>query len=194
MTEPRYEGVALRMGGREWIVPALNLRQLKRLAPRFALLAGAHPRSGGKGVGAGMTEEQIEALIEISHAALSRNYPTLTQEQVSELVDLGNAAPLMRAIVGASGLAPASTHDGTAPYAGERGLVPAFVETEDTPGGTPSASGGAAGEAQAPDRGPGQAPGSEPNGTVPYSANPGQAGGNPSLAQGCRSTASTGTA
>ncbi len=161
MEEPRYEGVELRMGGREWIVPALNLRQLKRLAPRFALLAPAdspgpapaHTRSSGAGVGAGMTEEQIEALVEIAHAALSRNYPELTREQVSELVDLGNAALLMRAIVGASGLVPAQAGTSPAPLPAKAGSQSgARVRGEGTaaaPGGA-SSSGGAVGEARAP--------------------------------------------
>jgi hypothetical protein len=93
--EPPYDGVAVRLGARDWIVPPLNLRQLRRLAPKFALLGS---------VGAGMGDEQIEALIEIAHASLARNYPDLTPDQVAELIDLANAGALVKAIVGASGL------------------------------------------------------------------------------------------
>lgn len=113
MAELPYDGIAVRMGAREWIVPSLNLRQLKRLSPKFALL--------GK-VGAAMAEEQIDALVEIAHAALSRNYPELTAEDVAELVDLGNAGALVGAIVGASGLVKASPETNAGPHpAGEAG-------------------------------------------------------------------------
>lgn len=95
MAELPYDGIAVRLGAREWIVPSLNLRQLKRLSPKFALLSK---------VGVAMADEQIDALIEIAHAALSRNYPDLMPEDVAELVDLGNAGALVKAIVGASGL------------------------------------------------------------------------------------------
>lgn len=93
--DPPYDGVAVRLGARDWIVPPLNLRQLRRLSPKFALLGS---------VGAGMGDEQIEALIEIAHASLARNYPDLTPDQVAELIDLANAGALVKAIVGASGL------------------------------------------------------------------------------------------
>jgi hypothetical protein len=112
MAELPHDGIAVRMGAREWIVPPLNLRQLKRLAPKFALLGT---------VGAGMGDEQIDALVEIAHAALSRNYPALTPEEVAELVDLGNAGVLVKAIVGASGLAAQGEDAAREPSTGEAG-------------------------------------------------------------------------
>jgi hypothetical protein len=98
VTAPAHEGARLVLGGREWIVPPLTLRQLRRLQPMFATLGRIGPI---------MAVEQIDALIEITQAALSRNYPDITGDALADLIDLGNAAGVIRAIAGVSGLAPA---------------------------------------------------------------------------------------
>ncbi|HUC62651.1 MAG TPA: hypothetical protein VMF53_11925 [Alphaproteobacteria bacterium] len=128
--EPPYDGVPVRLGTREWIVPALNLRQLRRLAPKFALLGS---------VGAGMGEEQIDALVEIAHAALGRNYPTLTEDQVAELIDLANAGTLVKAIVGVSGLTqgPRAGRDRAGPGDGTVGEASAGRAPAAIPPATP---------------------------------------------------------
>jgi hypothetical protein len=96
------EGVALRMGGREWIVPPLTLGQMRRLLPRIARL---------KDFGAEMGEAEIDVIIDLVAAALSRNYPGLTPDKVAELVDLGNAREVMQAILTGSGLTPAGERE-----------------------------------------------------------------------------------
>jgi hypothetical protein len=90
-----HDGVRLRLGGRELVVPALNFRQLKALAPRFAALRRRGPELG---------LEQIDALVEIAHAALARNYPDLAREEVAELIDMRNAREVVEAVIGAAGL------------------------------------------------------------------------------------------
>ncbi len=89
------EGVVIRIAGRDWTVPALTFRQLRRLQPQIELLAT---------IGTVATPEQIAAVSEIVHAALSRNYPSLTAEDVEEMLDLGNAARVISAILRGSGL------------------------------------------------------------------------------------------
>ena len=103
----RYDGVALRLGGRDWIVPPLNFRQLKALAPVFARVGAIDARLG---------EKEIDDIVRLVHAALSRNYPDLTADDVAELIDLGNAASVVRAVAGVSGLAASGPpREGNAP-------------------------------------------------------------------------------
>ena len=98
MGEPNHEGVVVRIGGQDWIVPPLTFRQLRRLQPAFETLGQ---------IGPVMSEGQIDAVLQIAEAALSRNYPEITRDEVEELLDLGNARTVLAAIAGASGLKPA---------------------------------------------------------------------------------------
>ncbi len=91
------DGVSVRMGGREWTVPPLTLGQMKRLAPKLAVLSVA-------GAPSAMTAEQIDAIGQIVAAALSRNYPEMTPENVLELLDGGNTVAVYAAVLTGSGL------------------------------------------------------------------------------------------
>src|SRR5260370_6666171 len=90
-------GVAIAMGGQEWVVPPLTLGQLRRLMPKVRQLTE---------IGASMGEAQIGVLVEIVAAALQRNYPDVTTENVENLLDLGNAAVVLNAVLTGSGLKP----------------------------------------------------------------------------------------
>ena len=104
-------GVAVAMGGQDWIVPPLTLGQLRRLMPKVRQLTE---------VGASMGEAQINVLIDIVTAALQRNYPETTPDNVENLLDLGNASAVLNAVLvkpggAAMGEAPAP---GASPGAG----------------------------------------------------------------------------
>jgi hypothetical protein len=88
-------GVKVSMGGKEFEVPPLTLGQLRRLMPKVRLLTE---------IDTSMGEEQIGILIELVTAALNRNYPDITAEQVENLLDLGNAQEVMSSILTGSGL------------------------------------------------------------------------------------------
>lgn len=90
-------GVAITMAGREWVVPPLTLGQLRRLMPKVRQLSE---------IGAQMGEAQIGVLVEIVAAALQRNYPEIAAEAVEGLLDLGNAAAVLNAVLTGSGLTP----------------------------------------------------------------------------------------
>lgn len=92
------DGVTVRMGGRDWVVPALTLGQLRKLGPRIDQISA--------GPGAAMDGEAIAALVQIVAAALSRNYPDITAEQVEDLLDLGNSQAVLKAVLTGSGLQP----------------------------------------------------------------------------------------
>jgi hypothetical protein len=113
-------GVAVEMNGEEWVVPPLTLGQLRRLMPKLRQLTQ---------IGAAMGEEQIAVLVEIVSAALQRNYPDLTSEDVERLLDLGNASRVLNAVLTGSGLRPGgppvgeAAAPGTAPGAEPRSLT-----------------------------------------------------------------------
>ncbi len=85
-------GRTVKLGGVDYVVPPLTLGQLRRLEPDIALL------------GQGTIATQAPAIIRIVHAALSRNYPELTEDAVSELIDLGSMSETIDAVMGVSGL------------------------------------------------------------------------------------------
>lgn len=98
-------GVAVAMGGQDWIVPPLTLGQLRRLMPNIRQLTE---------IGASMGEPQIEVLVEIVNAALQRNYPDMTPDKVENLLDLGNAGAVLNAVLTGSGLKLGGTGMGEA--------------------------------------------------------------------------------
>lgn len=98
-------GVTITMGGREWVVPPLTLGQLRRLLPKVRQLSE---------IGAQMGEAQIGVLVEIVAAALQRNYPEIAAEAVEGLLDLGNAAAVLNAVLTGSGLTPRAPPPGEA--------------------------------------------------------------------------------
>ncbi len=98
------EGVIVRMGGRDWTIPPLTFKQLRRLQPQLERLAR---------INAAATPEQIGAVSEIVQAALSRNYPEITVEEVEDMLDLGNAGRVITAILSGSGLVPGEVRPGS---------------------------------------------------------------------------------
>lgn len=96
-------GIAVLMGGREWSVPPLTLGQLRHLMPKIRQLSEIGPQ---------MAEPQIDVLVEIVAAALQRNYPDISIQMVENLLDLGNAALVLHAVLTGSGLRPGSPSSG----------------------------------------------------------------------------------
>jgi hypothetical protein len=87
---PRLRGVPVTLAdGQTYVVPSLNFRQLQDLEPQLKnVLRPA------------ITMEAAERadMLTVFHAALSRNYPELTVEQLGDLVDLEAAGELAFAI------------------------------------------------------------------------------------------------
>lgn len=102
-------GVAVAMGGQDWIVPPLTLGQLRRLMPKVRQLTE---------IGASMGEAQIAVLVDIVTAALQRNYPEMMPDKVENLLDLGNASAVLNAVLTGSGLKPDGAVMGEAPAPG----------------------------------------------------------------------------
>jgi hypothetical protein len=118
-------GIAILMGGREWTIPPLTLGQLRHLMPKIRQLSEIGPQ---------MAEPQIDVLVEIVAAALQRNYPDISIQMVENLLDLGNAASVLHAVLTGSGLRPGG------PLSGEL-MAPGSVSGATTP--TPARTGDA---------------------------------------------------
>lgn len=88
------DGVTLNLGGTDYVVPPLNFKALRRLLPVIERFGKA---------GASFTPEQMDGVVEVVHAALTRNYPDFPREQLEDVIDLGNAATVLTAVLGASG-------------------------------------------------------------------------------------------
>lgn len=89
------DGVKIKMGGKEYEVPALSFGQLRRLMPKIESLSS---------LGATVTAEQMDAIGELVFEALKRNYPDITREAVEDMIDLRNAGAVIAAVMGQSGL------------------------------------------------------------------------------------------
>ena len=93
------EGITIRIGTKDFVVPALNFKQLRQLMPKIKNMAV---------VGAEMTDQQMGEVVEVVHAAVSRNYPELNKEYLDENIDMNNVRQIIAAIMGKSGLVKTS--------------------------------------------------------------------------------------
>ncbi len=91
----QIEGMTIKLGGDDYIVPALTIGQVKRLRNDIQNINIAEDGQ--------ITEGMISAAAKVVHAALSRNYPDVTIEQVEDMIDLRNIRPIIDAVMGISG-------------------------------------------------------------------------------------------
>jgi len=93
---PRFPGDKVTIGDREFVVPPLTFKQIRNLEPQIKLMGSGDIRPGE-------TQEKFNALITVVHAALSRNYPQLSRDDLEDLIDLSNVLPVVNAVMGVSG-------------------------------------------------------------------------------------------
>ena len=77
----------------------------KRIVPPLSLGAVEAFQEKLKGYSGGMGD--VGLVIDVSHAALTRNYPGITRTEVADLIDLSNMNAVMFAVMNVSGLVPA---------------------------------------------------------------------------------------
>jgi len=94
------DGFSLQVGGQEYIIPPLNFSAIKRFQKNgtFEIANGA---SGS------LDAEKTDAMIDLIHAAMTRNYPDMTREEVEDVLDMGNMATIINAVMGRSGMVAA---------------------------------------------------------------------------------------
>lgn len=93
-TKPRFEGITVYMDGREWVIPPLSVRQFRTYYSTL-LDTDVTPENW---------QQKVEAKLPIVLAAIQRNYPDITEEQLLDMLDLKTFTMVMAAIANASGL------------------------------------------------------------------------------------------
>jgi len=86
------EGVEIKLGGETLIVAPMNFKAIKRLAPVIQKIGGS-----------GFRMEDFAEVQEVIAASLRRNHPDLTDDFLSENLDLGNVKPILEAVMLATG-------------------------------------------------------------------------------------------
>ena len=92
----RFEGQTVNLGGQEYVVPSLSVKQARALWPKILEL--------NKGITEENLPEKHGLSVEVIHAALTRNYPDLTRDELEDLVDMRNIRVLMALVSGQSGI------------------------------------------------------------------------------------------
>lgn len=97
----KVKGIPMELGGQQLVVPPLSLGALEQLQERLAQFSGDVS-----------DKDQIATAIDATHAALRRNYPEITREQVADLVGLDNMIDVMQAVMDVSGLKRKASEQG----------------------------------------------------------------------------------
>ena len=82
------DGATITMGGRDWIVPPLNLKAIKKLGPAIEEIQKSTSQF-----------DMLPVIGQLVLAALSRNYPDLSADEVDDMLDLSNSQTVMMAIL-----------------------------------------------------------------------------------------------
>lgn len=91
---PRFAGSPIVLGGETYVVPPLALGAVKELLPRVKAM---------QSVGGVPTPEDLDTMLDAALAAINRNYPAMTRDEVAQLIDLGNVAQMFKVVMGISG-------------------------------------------------------------------------------------------
>lgn len=86
-------GTTVVMSGERLLVPPMSLGALELFGDQLVTLR-ADPTN----------PEAVRTIIDVTLSALRRNYPDITREEVSELIDVGNMETVMLAVMATSGL------------------------------------------------------------------------------------------
>lgn len=87
-------GVWVPIGEEEYRIPPLGFRSIQDLADDVAGLAE---------MGAKPTAAQMQVVARIVHAAMARNYPALSVDDVHDMLDLGNYQRILDAVLAGAG-------------------------------------------------------------------------------------------
>ena len=98
------EGIKIKRGEAEYIIPPLSLGQVKKLYPIIEKMQNGTD-----------TLEKFNAVVVVAQAALSRNYPEITAEAIEEIIDLGNIKSIIDAVMGISGFVSGGAPPGSVP-------------------------------------------------------------------------------
>ena len=100
---PLIPGTHVTVGGHALVIPSLNFRQLKQFNDQLVRF---------RSVSADSAYDDLTSVIPVIHAAISRNYPSITLEDLEDLVDLGNYRSIIEAVMAVSGITDDTTRTG----------------------------------------------------------------------------------
>lgn len=89
----RIKGVTVELNGTNYVIPPIALGALEQLQERIGTFDGNVQDA-----------KQISTVIDCAHAAMRRNYPDMTREEVANLIDIGNMNEVFAAVMDVSGL------------------------------------------------------------------------------------------
>lgn len=89
----RIKGVTIELNGTNYVIPPIALGALEQLQERIVAFNGNV-----------QDVKQISTVIDCAYAALRRNYPDMTREEVADLIDIGNMNEVFVAMMDVSGL------------------------------------------------------------------------------------------
>lgn len=85
-------GITLKLGGNDFVVPPLTLGALEDLQERIKTYDGS------------ISAPSIGTVIDCALAALRRNYPEITRDQVRDMIDVSSMGNVMQAVMDVAGL------------------------------------------------------------------------------------------
>jgi hypothetical protein len=95
---PKFRGKTIVLGDVGYVVPPIALGDLRDLQPRLAKLD-----IGATGMPSG---DDLDTIIDMTFAALRRNYPEITRVEIGGLLDMGNLNEIVMVVMGQAGLEP----------------------------------------------------------------------------------------
>jgi len=81
-------------GGRVYVIPPLTLVSLELMQDRISAVE----------ISSAIDPGSIKTVIDVTYAALKRNYPDLTRTEVGELLDIGNFHEVMAKVLDVAGV------------------------------------------------------------------------------------------
>ena len=102
VSKVKYDGVKVKIGDQELIVPSLTVKQARSVWPEILEM-------DKQGVTLDTVPLQWDRGVKVIHTALSRNYPELTTDQLEEMLELRDWAKLIKIVSGQSGMLPGET-------------------------------------------------------------------------------------
>ena len=107
---PRFGGEVVKLGGREYAIPSLSVKQARTLWPKIKQLQ--------QGVTEDSLPDRMGIAVEVVHAALSRNYPDIKIDEVEDLLDMNDFRRIVLVVTGQGvrqtpGAEPAATEAAT---------------------------------------------------------------------------------
>ena len=96
----KIKGTQIELGGEQFVMPPLSLLHLEQFQSKFKSFDGVPTNP-----------ENISFFIDSVHAAMKRNYPECTREDIGEALGLESMNEVMSALVSVSGLTHRAKED-----------------------------------------------------------------------------------